>query len=77
MNKEIISIKTEYIRLCDLLKFSGIAETGGMAKEIILDGLVSVDGEPCLMRGKKLYVGATVQIDLEEGFTLVVSKNED
>ena len=53
MNK--LLIKDEYIRLCDALKLCGIAETGGQAKLMILDGEVSVNGEPCLLKGKKLY----------------------
>ncbi len=49
-----IKIHTEYIRLDDLLKFAGLLGTGGMAKAVIQDGLVKVNGEVCTMRGKKL-----------------------
>ena len=59
-----IEISTEYIKLDQLLKFSGIAENGGMAKEMILDGSVTVNGEICLMRGKKIRNGDTVTVDL-------------
>ena len=52
-----IPIHTEYIKLDALLKFVGAAETGGEAKEAILDGEVLFNGEPCLMRGKKCRVG--------------------
>ena len=55
MNK--LLIKEEYIRLCDAMKLSGEAETGGMAKLMILNGDVSVNGEPCLQKGKKLHPG--------------------
>lgn len=55
MNK--LLIQDEYIRLCDALKLSGEAETGGMAKLMILAGDVAVNGEVCLMKGKKLYEG--------------------
>lgn len=55
MNEITVSIHTEYIKLDQLLKFSGIAETGSAAKEIILSGNVLVNGEVCTMRGKKLY----------------------
>lgn len=58
---ENIKINTEYIKLDDLLKFSGIVGTGGQAKAIIKEGLVKVDGEVCLMRGKKLRGGETVE----------------
>lgn len=59
-----IEISTEYIKLDQLLKFSGIAENGGMAKEMILDGAVTVNGEVCLMRGKKIRSGDAVTVDL-------------
>ena len=49
-----IFIVTENIPLDKALKFSGIAGTGGQAKMIIQDGLVKVNGEVCLSRGKKL-----------------------
>lgn len=58
---ENIKIHTEYIKLDDLLKFSGIVGTGGQAKALIKEGLVKVDGEVCLMRGKKLRGGETVE----------------
>ena len=50
-------IKTEFIKLDQLLKFSGIAESGSMAKEMIADGIVSVNDEICTMRGKKIRNG--------------------
>ncbi len=59
-----IEISTEYIKLDQLLKFSGIAENGGMAKEMILSGAVAVNGEVCLMRGKKIRSGDAVTVDL-------------
>ncbi len=56
-----VKIHTEYIKLDDLLKFAGLLGTGGMAKAVIQDGLVKVDGEVCNMRGKKLRGGETVE----------------
>ena len=56
-----VKIHTEYIKLDDLLKFAGLLGTGGMAKAVIQDGLVKVDGEVCTMRGKKLRGGETVE----------------
>lgn len=55
-----ISITTEYIKLQDLLKFAGLVETGGEAKERVQAGEVLVNGEPCLQRGKKLRPGDEV-----------------
>lgn len=63
MNKLVIY--DEFIRLCDALKFAGIAETGGIAKLMILDGEVSVNGETCLQKGKKLYPDDVFTVDGE------------
>lgn len=62
MKKVDIKITTEYIKLDSLLKFSGLAETGSDAKEIILDGRVQFNGEICLMRGKKVRAGDKVYV---------------
>lgn len=50
-------LKSEYIRLDDLLKNAGVVNTGGHAKIVIQDGEVKVNGEVCTMRGKKLREG--------------------
>ena len=63
MNIEEIKIRDEFIKLDSLLKFAGVTETGGRAKEIITDGKVKVNGEVCLMRGKKIRSGDSVVID--------------
>ena len=55
-----IVIKTEVIKLQDLLKFAGLVETGGEAKELIQGGEVRVGGEVCLQRGKKIRPGDDV-----------------
>ena len=55
-----IEITTEFIRLDSLLKLTGLVDTGGQAKVLIQNGEVSVGGEPCLMRGKKLRPGDIV-----------------
>lgn len=65
MESHEIQIHTEFIRLQDLLKFSGAVETGGDAKRIIQEGRVSVNGETCTMRGKKLCPGDRAAIDGE------------
>lgn len=58
---ETIRIETEFIRLDALLKLSGMVDTGGQAKFIIQSGEVSVNGELCLMRGKKIRSGDSVE----------------
>lgn len=55
-----VSIHTEYIKLDQLLKFAGVCAIGSEAKAMILDGNISVNGEVCLMRGKKIRAGDIV-----------------
>ena len=63
---EKIAIKTEFIKLDQLLKFSGVADIGSEAKQMVLDGLVKVNGEVCTMRGKKIRPGDLVEITGED-----------
>lgn len=62
MKKYEIEITTEYIKLQDLLKFSTLTSTGGEAKVLVQEGAVSVNGEVCTQRGKKIRPGDDVQI---------------
>lgn len=55
-----ILIKTEYIKLQDLLKFANLVSSGGEAKDRIQGGEVQVNGQPCTMRGKKIRPGDDV-----------------
>lgn len=64
-----IKITTDYIKLDQLLKFSGIVDSGVFAKEIILDGLVKYNGEVCTMRGKKVYPGDRVLVEIPDELT--------
>ena len=52
-----LTLSPEFIKLESAMKFANAAETGGMAKAAIQEGEVSVNGEVCTMRGKKLYPG--------------------
>ncbi len=63
MRNQQVKIETEFIKLDSLLKFAGAAETGGQAKEMIAQGLVSLNGEVCTMRGKKIRPGDRVTIE--------------
>ena len=69
MQKETVKIQTEFIKLDALLKFAGVTETGGAAKEAVQAGEVKVNGEVCTMRGKKLRPGDVVAL---EGVELTV-----
>ena len=57
-----IEISTEFIKLDAFLKFAGCVGTGGEAKVYIADGRVSVNGEVCTMRGKKLRPGDEAEL---------------
>lgn len=63
---EQIKISTDFIKLQQLLKFSGAADIGSEAKEMIAEGIVKVNGEVCLMRGKKLRSGDVAEIQGED-----------
>ncbi|MBQ3211600.1 MAG: RNA-binding S4 domain-containing protein [Oscillospiraceae bacterium] len=57
---EKISITTDFIKLDSFLKLAALVGTGGEAKYVIQEGMVTVNGEVCTMRGKKLYPGDKV-----------------
>jgi len=57
---ETITIQTPFIKLDALLKFAALCGSGGEAKTVIQKGLVSVNGEICAMRGKKIIPGDRV-----------------
>ncbi|MBR3767680.1 MAG: RNA-binding S4 domain-containing protein [Clostridia bacterium] len=73
--KEFLYITTPFIKLDSAMKLSGLADTGGMAKMMIEDGLVKVNGEVCIQRGKKLYPGD--KILFRNSLFEVADQNED
>ena len=72
MSSMKVAITTPFIKLDSFLKLAGLVGTGGHAKIVISMGEVTVNGEVCTMRGKKLYVGDTVCFD---GQTVEVGEN--
>ena len=60
-----VKITTPFIKLDQLLKFSGLVSTGGEAKEVIFSGLVKLNGEIVTQRGKKIYPGDVVSLENE------------
>ena len=58
---EIITISEEYIRLDNLMKYSGLCNSGGRAKYLIQNGEVKLNGEVCTMRGKKIRSGDMIE----------------
>lgn len=65
MEYKKIKISGDFIKLDSLLKFSSLVSTGGYAKMLIQDGKIKVNGEVCLMRGKKIRSGDTVEFENE------------
>ena len=58
---ETITINEEFIRLDNLMKFSGMCNSGGRAKYLIQNGEVKLNGEVCTMRGKKIRPGDKIE----------------
>ena len=58
-----VAIETEFIKLESAMKLANIVISGGSAKLEIQEGNVTVNGEVCTMRGKKLYPGDTFTFD--------------
>ncbi len=54
-------LNEEHIRVCDLLKATGLAETGARGKHLVADGLVTVDGKPENRKTAKIRAGQAVQ----------------
>lgn len=71
---ETIYIKTEYIKLDQLLKYSGIVENGSMAKYIIKDGNINVNNQVCIQRGKKIYPNDIVEIKNHGSIIVKINK---
>ena len=63
---EIIKLRDDFIKLGQALKAAGLVESGVEAKEVIEEGLVTVNGETDTRRGRKLYDGDIVVFDGEE-----------
>jgi ribosome-associated protein len=61
-----VEITGEVIRLGQLLKLSGVAESGSDAKALLAEGVVTVNGEPEARRGRQLHRGDVVQVEDEE-----------
>ena len=62
-NVQEVPITTEFIKLQDAMKFANLVESGGEAKVVIQEGDVSVNGEECTQRGRKLRPGDSFTFD--------------
>lgn len=63
MQKETVEIRTEFITMDKLLKFSGVADTGGQAFMMVEDGVVRLNGQLVTEKRKKVHSGDIVNID--------------
>ena len=66
MQQRSVTIHTEFIKLEALLKLANLVGSGGKAKVLIQEGQVSVNGEVCPMRGKKLRPGDRITFQDQE-----------
>lgn len=69
-----IELTTEFIKLDALLKVAAVAESGGQAKLLIREGLVSVNGQRALQRGKKIRPGDVVEVEVAPTVRIVVAR---
>lgn len=69
-----IVIHSEYIKLDQFLKLANCVSTGGMAKALLQEGLVHVNGEVEERRGRKLYPGDVVKVDNEGTYTVAAAE---
>lgn len=72
MQKEKVAITTEFITMDKLLKFSGVAETGGQAFLMVEDGIVKLNGKTITEKRKKVYPGDVVNVDNQIELTVTV-----
>lgn len=63
---DVVKLRDEFIKLGQALKAAGLVESGAEAKEVIVNGLVRVNGEIDTRRGRKLYAGDIITFDGEE-----------
>ena len=63
---DVIKLRDEYIKLGQALKAAGLVESGAQAKDVILEGLVQVNGETDTRSGRKLYAEDVITFDGEE-----------
>lgn len=72
MSNHTFILNSEYIELDKLLKLLAIASSGGAAKVMVAEGMVSVDGELETRKTRKLRAGCVVEVALGEGETIYV-----
>jgi ribosome-associated protein len=68
-----VTIRDDSIRLGQFLKLANLIESGAEAKEVIADGLVTVNGEVEIRRGRQLTLGDVVEVG---GMSVRVARDE-
>jgi ribosome-associated protein len=63
MEVQTFELADEYVELCNLLKLVGLAESGGRGKQMVAEGLVSVDGQPESRKTAKIRAGQEVMCE--------------
>lgn len=61
MNKIEFEVRGEFVELCQLLKLTGLANSGGQGQAMVADGLVKVDGKPESRKRAKIRAGQVVE----------------
>lgn len=72
METRTIQLKDEFVRLCDLLKLAGVAQSGGQGKHMVAEGEVTVDGQPESRKTAKIRAGQAVEC---RGVRILVTAN--
>jgi ribosome-associated protein len=66
-----ISIDTEFIKLDQFLKYVSVVQTGGQAKMMISEGIIKINGEVVLERGRKIRKNDIVEIEDFDSFVVI------
>jgi ribosome-associated protein len=62
MQKLTFELTSEFIEVNQLLKLSGLVDSGGAGKNLVASGVVSVDGKKELRKTAKIRAGQTVSL---------------
>ncbi len=61
MENSEFQLRGEFVELCNLLKLTGVAESGGRGKALVAEGGVTVDGKPESRKTAKIRAGQVVE----------------
>lgn len=75
MQKLEVAIVTDFITVDKLLKFAGVVDSGGQAFQLVLDGIVSINGDVISEKRKKVFLGDIVNIDNQIELSVIKDEN--